>query len=249
MFCGRMKYLFVIVVSVWAVLLSSCIEGEEKIVIRKDGSTHLKMRYQVPGVIFSAKDGQELVEILDKELGHQEHLTLVTNQVTLERGVRIISIEIDTEPGADLNGLLESPNDEGEEEGKSSKMLHALIGDISTQVDGLSVGVVRNVNLQPLLDEYVGKNSATLLGDSQFSYTVCLPEPVLETNADEVSADGKVLKWRYRLSDTKKRPISMRLVAAIPIPWWVYTIGGVLVLLVIGGLVAWVKKIRKKSVA
>jgi len=244
-----MKYLFFALSAFVVVLLSSCIEGEEDIEIRKDGSAHLKMRYQVPGMIFSAKDGRELVEILDKELGNKEHLTLVTNRVDLERGQRIILIEIETDPEIELDGLFEEETSGNDEDSKSNKMLHALIGDLEAKVDGLSVGVIRDVDLQPLLDEYVGKNSASMLGDSQFSYTVHLPKAVLDSNADEILDDGKTLKWHYKLSETKKRPIEMCLVAPIPLPWWVFAVGGALILVVFGGVFWVLKKRLKKSVA
>ena len=243
-----MKVLCLALGAVFLMMLSSCIEGDEEIVIREDGSSHLKMRYQVPGMIFSAKDAKELVEILERELGHKDHLTLVKNRVDLVRGQRVIQIEIETEPGVEFEGGIggEASENQKDAESKSNKMLHALVGDILTQRNGLSVEVVRRVNLQPLLDEYVGKNSTSMLGDSQFRYTVHLPKAALESNADEISADGKTLKWCYNLRETDQKPISMRLVAPIPLPWWVYGVGGGVIVVVFSGVYWGVKKNRKK---
>jgi hypothetical protein len=232
--------------------LVSCIEGDEEITIREDGSAHLKMRYQVPGMIFSAKDSKELVGIIDRELGKKDHLKLLVNRVESRDGQRIVQIELETDPEFDLDGGLfkkEKSSGAVEEDGKSDKLLRALVGDLEAKVDGLSVGVVRKVNLDPLLQEYMGKNSGSMLGDSQFRYTVHLPEAAEQSNAHEVSDGGKTLKWVYWLRESKQKPIMMSVVAPIPLPWWIYGVGGgVLCFSVIGGYGV-VRKLRKKRVA
>ena len=51
-----MKYLIFALMAMMMLALNSCIDGEEEIVISADGSASMKVKYQVPGMIFSAED-------------------------------------------------------------------------------------------------------------------------------------------------------------------------------------------------
>ena len=249
-----MKYLFCFLLALLPMFLSSCkIDGEEEITVREDGSAHLTMRYEVPGMIFSDKAANDLVATLDKELGNQEDVRLITNRVDLEKGQRVIHIEFEVDAGADLDGLLDEPDASSDTGGggeqKSDKMLRAIVGELSAQIEGLSVGVTRKVNLEPLLDEYIGKQGASMLGDFEFRYTVHLPMAVEQSNAHQVLDGGKTLKWRYFLREMKQEPIVMAGTVPIPLPWWVYALVGLALCLVLS-LIFWgCKKFRQKSVA
>ena len=249
-----MKYLFCFLLALLPMFLSSCkIDGEEEITVREDGSAHLTMRYEVPGMIFSDKAANDLVATLDKELGNKEDVRLITNRVDLEKGQRVIHIEFEVDAGADLDGLLDEPDAssgaDGGGEQKSDKMLRAIVGELNAQIEGLSVGVTRKVNLEPLLDEYIGKRGASMLGDFEFRYTVHLPTAAEQSNAHQVLDGGKTLKWRYFLREMKQKPILMSATVPVPFPWWVYVLAGLVLCLVLS-LIFWgYQKFRQKSVA
>ncbi len=118
------------------------------------------------------------------------------------------------------------------------------MGTITVTLDGLKAGLTRDVDLGALLDENLGKNSASILGDSEFRYIVHLPEAAETSNAHTVENDGRTLKWAFKLSECRNKPISLNMVASIPLPWWVYAAGIVILLLLAWGIYALVRKLR-----
>jgi len=231
-------------------LLNSCIDGEEEVFVHADGSASMKVKYQVPGMIFSAEDADELVAIVGEEVGGNDALRLITNRVDTEKGVRIIRIEVETDSVMELDGMFDGISPQGGvEQSKSDKLWRCLLGNMDVNVEGLSVGITREVDLEPLLNQYLGKKSASLLGESEFRYAIHLPETVGQSNAHEVTAGGQTLKWRYKLSECKKKPIVMDLQVPISLPWWVKTGACGLVLLVLGGGYVFFQKRSKKRIA
>ena len=244
-----MKYLFFSLMALSMFVLNSCkIDGEEEITIRENGSAHLAMRYEVPAIFLSTEEADDLVAILDKSLGHKDHLKLITNRIDSVKGQRIIHLVFEADPEVDFDGLFDEKKEGagGDEKKKSNQLLRAIVGDINAKVDGLSVGVTRQVNLQPLLDKYIGKRSTSMLGDYEFRYTINLPKAVEQTNAHQVLDGGKTLKWTYLLREMKEKPMLMEVVAPIPLPWWVYAVAGIVGLLALA-LVYWGVRVLMKS--
>ena len=252
-----MKYLFFTLIAISTLLLNSCkIDGEEEITINEDGSAHLLMRYEVPAMFLSAEASDELVKSIDDGLGKKEHVELLDNRVELVKSQKIIHIEFKIDAEADLDELY-LKNEEGDEgaadKKKSDQLLESLVGDLDAKIQGLSVDMTRRVDLQPLLEKYMGKKSASMLSDYEFRYTIHLPEAAEQSNAHEVSDGGKTLKWTYLLREVKENPIVMDVTAPIPLPWWVYALVGAVVLVavfVLVGIGYWVsKRFRQKSIA
>ena len=123
-------------------------------------------------------------------------------------------------------------------------MLHAIVGSITVKMHGLSAALTREVDLGPLLDEHLGQNGASILGDSEFRYTVHLPEAAESTNAHELTNSGRTLKWFFKLSECKAKPIKLTMVAPVPLPWWLYALICLVLLLLVWG--AW-KLVALKS--
>ncbi|MGB2350211.1 MAG: hypothetical protein ACPH9O_01110 [Akkermansiaceae bacterium] len=202
-------------------VLASCIDGDEEIVIGADGSASVKAFYRVPSLLLSAEDAEDLRSSIETELGGSEGLRLLTNTVKKQNGKRVIALEFETEDLVALSScLIEHGPDY--EPGIGDKILHAIVGRISISLSGLSASLSREVDLKPLLDEYLGSRGASALGNSEFRYTIHLPYPVDSSNAHEVVDGGKTLKWSHRLTDHREVPIQMLMVTSIPIPWWVY---------------------------
>ena len=136
---------------------------------------------------------------------------------------------------------------EGGESSKSAQILDALLGELAFSREGMNAHVVREVDLAPLLDKYLGDRGPAMLGDSEFRYAVHFPQAVKSSNAHEVSNEGKTLKWRYRLSECKDKPMKLSMVTPIPLPWWVYVVLGLVALLIL--CVAWLvlKKLKTKA--
>jgi len=232
----QMKQAILTFLSFTLLLLSSCIDGDEEIFLNADGSARLKAVYTVPTLIFSDEDAAALTAIIAKEVGEEKKLNLITNKVEKVDGRQVITIEVETGDVVDLEELLDSADsDDGDDESKSEKLLDALVGEFVLKREGLSAGINRKVDLAPLLEKYLGKSGGAMLGDSEFRYTIHFPKAVERSNAHEVLNGGKTLKWKYKLSECKEKPIELDMVAPVPLPWWVYAgVGAVVLLLVFG---------------
>lgn len=243
-----MKWFLYGFLSILLVGLNSCIDGEEEVFLHADGSGKLKVKYQVPGMFFTQAEADELVEIIEKEVGGNENLELLTNRVDTENGKKIIRIEVAAASVVELENMLEDHGDEGDggsERSKTDKTLHTLMGDLKVKVSGLTAHVRRDVDLE----QYLGERGTSFLRDSEFRYLVHLPKAAGHSNAHEVLNDGKTLKWVYKLRECGKKPISMEMQAPIPLPRWLYALVGGLVLLVVGVIFAFLRKSGKKSIA
>jgi len=247
-----MKSLIFSLLAMSLMLLNSCIDGEEEVFINADGSGRIKVQYRVPGMIFSDAEAKELIAIIEKEAGEKENLEIVTNRVDSQKGQKVIQIEIKAASVLELEGMLDDHGGEGEDgekRSKTDKLLHALLGDMKVSISGLTATVKRDVDLESLLNEYLGQRGALLLGESEFRYSVHLPKAATESNAHELRNEGKTLQWTYKLRECQKTPILMSVKAPIPVPWWVYTLVAGTVLLLGWGIFAFLRKSGEKSIA
>lgn len=230
-------------------MLASCIDGEEDIFLEADGSARLKVKYDLPGMMLSNQESDALVALVEQKVAEEEMLELIENRVEQVNGRKVIRIEIAADKVTELKQLMDKGADEGEkaEASKTNQILDVLLGQAAVEVDGLDVRVQREVDLAPLLEQYLGSRGASLLGDSEFRYCVHLPEAALDSNAHETSAEGKTLRWKYKLKDCAREPIMMKMTAPIPVPWWVYM--ALIVLFLLGGAgLRWIfKKSTKKA--
>lgn len=221
-----MKLFCVVFLGLVSLLLCSCIEGEEEIFLNKDGSARVVATYRVPSMLLSAEDAQDLRASIEAEVGGVKNLKLLTNKVEKHNGDRVIMLEIETDDVSTLEGSL-SEHDPAVEMTKGDKILHAIVGRILVNREGLKVHLNREIHLSSLLDEYLGSSGASMLGDSAFRYTMYLPHAAESSNAHEVSNDGRTLTWSHQLADCRNTPINLSIVTHIPIPWWIYALLGV----------------------
>jgi len=235
-------------------MLTSCIDGEEEITIRDDGSAKLRAMYSLPSLILSDADASEFREQIENEVGKDEKVNLLTNTVEKVRGKQVITIELETADLRNLENLLSQKDDgngghsdEQKELSKSDLILNSLLGDLGYKRDGLAVAAQRRVNLAPLLDKYAGDRWHSVLGDSEFRYIIHFPKALQSSNAHELTNGGKTALWRYRLADCKDGPFEMDIVAAVPLPWWVFVGGGLLVLLILFVLWRLVSIVKRRS--
>ena len=220
---SAMKYLLNALLCAALLLLNSCIDGDEEIFLRADGGARVLAIYRVPTLLLSVQDAEDLRSSIEKEVGSAKNLKLLTNKVEKHQGNRVITFEIETDDVMALEGVL-AEHDPALQMSKGDKILHAIIGRMVVNIEGFSVKLIREVQLEPLLDEYLGSNGASMLGDSTFRYTVHLPDAAESSNAHEVFNEGRTLKWTHKLIDSSTSPIIMTLTAPIPIPWWVFVL-------------------------
>jgi len=234
-FLMSMRFLVWIILALALPMLNSCIDGEEEIFLGADRSARVKAVYRIPSVLLSAEDAQDLRESIQSEVGKEENLRLITNRVEKQNGKRVIILEIETDDVTSLDGTL-GQHDPSLKKSKGDKILHAIVGRIMINLDGLSADLTREVDLSPLLDEYLGSKSASMLGDSEFRYTVQIPEPAESSNAHQISNDGRTLKWTHKLIDCREKPIRLMMRTSIPIPWWAYAVVALLLAGIAGAI-------------
>ncbi|MGB2402215.1 MAG: hypothetical protein ACPIA7_02270 [Akkermansiaceae bacterium] len=238
-----MKFTLILILGLLSILLSSCIEGEEEIFLNADGSARVVATYRVPSMLLSAEDAQDLRMGIAEEVARVKNLKLITNKVEKHHGDRVIVIEIDTEDVASLEGAL-SEHDPALKKKKGDKVLHAIIGSIMVNTDGLKVHLNREIHLASLLDEYLGSSGGSILGESAFCYTVHLPMPVVSSNAHQMLNEGRTLVWSYKLADHWDKPICLSMTSRILIPWWAYALGGFMVIVLVWACFAIVARKR-----
>lgn len=243
-----MKQVLILFLALLPMLLSSCIEGDEEIFLNADGSARMKAVYSLPAIIFSDKDAAKLQAQITKEIGEEERVNLLTNKVERVNGKQVITIEVETADLLELEDLIDEESDSDDEKGsKSEQILDTLLGEFAFRREGLGAGVNRKVDLEPLLDKFVGERWPSMLGDSEFRYTIHFPEAVKVSNAHEVTNGGRTVKWRYKLSECREKPIELDMVASIPVPWWVYAGLAVVVILLILGVWKLISVIKKRA--
>ena len=245
---GWFSRFFAVVMVACALSLVSCIEGDEEVFLYADGSGRVVAEYRVPGVLISAEDGVSLQESIRAAVAASEDLELVSSEVVMEEGFRVISMEISSSDVRGLGALGGGEDNDGglgEEGDKSGDLLAAIIGEMKLGQRGLVLNLQRDVDLSAVLGRYFGEGALSQMGDSMFRYRLHLPSAARSSNAHAVSNGGKTLQWEYRLADSREVPMSMAVQMAMALPWWVYAIGGlvvvVLVVVLAGGVVAWRK--------
>lgn len=238
-----MKFVSIVFLSLVMLLLSSCIEGEEEIFLNADGSARVVAIYRVPTILLSAEDAEDLRSSIEVEVGAIPNLKLITNKIEKHNGDRVVLIEIVTEDVASLEGAL-SKHNPALKRSQGDEILHAIIGQIMVNMDGLMVGLKREIHLKPLLDEYLGASGGSILGESAFRYTVHLPKPAVSSNAHEVLDDGRTLVWSHKLVDCWNKPIHLSMTSRIPIPWWAYALGGLILMVLVWLCFAMVTRLR-----
>ena len=222
-----------------ALVLVSCIEGDEEIFVNADGSGKVKLVYKVPALLLDEQASVALTESVNQNVGGDKNLRLITNRVDQSDGQKLIVIEIEADDVMKLN-LPEADTCNGDYTESQSinildkiNILDAIIGKVGVKLQGLQTHIQRDVNLMPLLKERFGEGALSGLGAAEFKYALHLPVPAQSTNAHEVENNGKTLKWTYRLSEMKEKPIQLLVTSRVPIPWWIYAAGGAVILLII----------------
>lgn len=226
-----------------ALFFSSCLEGDEEYWINADGSGRLRMEYKVPAIAL-------------KELGnHQVFFDALQEIDALEEGIRIHELKAEAESGQ-IHFFFEADFDDvrdlfslGQKHAaifrshgiaKDDKA-KSVLGDFSLERMGLQFHLRREMNLAVLWPEMIKKNPA-ILGPATFNYTVHLPSAVDESNAHDISADKKTLKWHAKLKEHTVSPIVLEFRASLPYPKWL-----VVALVFIGGTFVFFLWKRRKN--
>lgn len=220
-------------------MLASCkIDGEEQIEIHADGAVTLRVNYQLPELGLSLAEGEALISYLKGLADRYEIITI--RETSCERAgnatVRLIA-EMHCSDALKLREIAEIEIELlKKEELLDPKLLakvKAVFGSSSIELDGLNIKFNRKIEFGNFINEELPNLNHELLGKYQFRYSITSPSPSAKNNATSTSNNGKTLNWVMPLKEYIDQPFSMQATLPIPIPWWVWLVAGLAILLII----------------
>lgn len=190
--------------------LFACIEGREEIWLQSDGSSRTEITFVTNASARRSiqKGMQPLVDAATELPGihitgpNYRSLNFTTIEVTT-------TLTIDSPQAAlRLQDRLLSPTGDATPLDPTTK---ALIGEIQTQRNGLDFTIQRAIltdTLLPLKNSTPAakKRNQALLNDAKLDYIIHLPVPPSQSNAHQVSNQGKTLSWTFPLIDHLDSP-------------------------------------------
>ncbi|MDB4353750.1 hypothetical protein N9Z02_00435 [Akkermansiaceae bacterium] len=224
--------------------LVSCIEGEEEIWLNWDASGKIRAHYEFPPAMRASFGDLSLIVKAIKDLDEREKGIEVQEIQFEQDGPKLIfHLEATFDNATELMEVSERNLDIiVNDTGMPPEQSEAMAGDITFEIEGFDAFFDREVNLSALFPEMVKRNPQ-LLGKSNFRYKINLPFPVESSNAHAVTNEGKSLEWIFLLKEHTQDPLSMSLKAKLSIPWWIWAIAGLLILIVAG--LIWRKFLRR----
>ena len=215
-----------------ALLLNSCVEGEEEVWIEPDGSGRLVARYSVPPIALrDLGNPDDFVAMLHKIDAREESIEISELSFVTKDGKAVLKLEASFTDARELLDLAARNADiiMGDE-GAPPEQVEQMAGSVNFKMDGFTPTFNRSVGLEGLIP----KSVKGLLGRSNFKYTMHLPAKVKETNAHEISNEGRTLSWTFLLKDHLDSPMEMAFTTALPIPWWAWLALAIFVFIIAG---------------
>lgn len=229
------QFILPLLVLLPALILTSCLEGEEEIWINADASGRLVAHYDVPArVLTELGDPEDFIRALRLVDEGEDGIEISELQFTQSGGRAVFHLEATFQDARELLSISER-NEELfiEETNSDPENLDGIAGDINFDLKWLTPTFHRTVSPADIFPEIV-KKRPKMLGPATFKYTIHLPAAIKESNAHVVSDDGKTVSWAFRLSEHFDQPMEMSFTTELPIPWWAWVI-----LALLGGLLVW----------
>lgn len=199
---------------------ASCIDGDERITLRRDGSGHASLTYQLPTAAVAAHGGRErLRQALAGWLGDDDGLQLEALELTEHADRTRVHAELSF-PSAPALVHLVSP--------ERLKRLPAparhLAGTFDVRRRGRRVELTRTVRPREALGGSLLPVPRSRLAGHRLLYQVTLPAPAAAHNATAARDGGRTLVWEHPLDRACDAPPVIRLAADMPLPrrLWVW---------------------------
>lgn len=213
-------------------LLASCIDGDKEIWLERDGSGRLEATSKMPPRLMESFGSapvlqKQLEDAIAKEPGLQiEHLDnhLENGRVVFEFTASFDDVRtLAAFPKKHLRNPA-TPDTPGSEE--------ALFGTMNLEINGLTLEFNRTVNLAPVFPDNIRQNPG-FLGESAFRYVVHLPAQATKHNATDTNNNGRTLRWNFLLRKHASSPMILTMKAPLPVPWWIWLSGALVIALVV----------------
>lgn len=223
-------------------LLPSCIDGNEQIRINADGSGTCTATYFVPVAAIAASGGVEKMRLQVEEwAAGEDGLTLDALEIA-EEGDRLhIHAALSFKNAL---ALIDASSPDSME--KLPRAAHALAGTLDFRMRGRQVDLTRTVQPRQALGAALLLSGPADLAEHRLVYQISLPVTPDSHNATRTADGGRTLVWDFPLDEAVENPPVMRLVATVPIPWWLWLAAGLALLLLILGIIAIIRRLRRK---
>ena len=215
--------------ALFALLLASCIEGEEEIWLERDGSGHMEATYRMPTVVIQKLGGpEEFVRSLTEAAARDPHVAITEASHEARSGVVTLRFSANFD---DLRKLATFPQRQFRDPDRPDVPVReeVLFGQTEIDVSWRGISYQRTIDLSSLLQSNpMARNFVRvpgLLRDSSFHYILNLPASATETNATTSSGDGQRLEWHFLLKDHVSSPMHLKARGKIPLPGILWFLG------------------------
>jgi hypothetical protein len=200
-----------------ALLLVSCLEGEEEVWLERDGSGRLEATYKMPPLVFSRFGTPDtLVKTLKDAAARDPHVNFSHVAHRTDKGQAILELVGTFDDLRELASFPQRQLRDPKEPDKPVK-LEALFGDIHLDLSAGRFSFQRSVDLSSILPNTI-KKAPGILDQSAFHYTLHLPAAVSDTNATTRSEEHQKLEWRFLLKEYVDKPMKLTAEGRIPRP-------------------------------
>jgi hypothetical protein len=230
------------VLALACLLLPCCIDGNEQIRINANGSGTCTATYLVPVAAIAASGGEDKMrsQVEDWAAG-QDGLTLDTLEIVEEDDRLRVHAAISF---SNALALVDASSPESME--KLPRAARALAGTLDFRMRGRQVDLTRTVQPRQALGAALLLAGPADLDEHRLVYQISLPIAPDSHNATRTADDGRTLVWDFPLGEAVENPPAMRLVATVPIPWWLWLAAGLALLLLLLGILALIRRLRRK---
>jgi hypothetical protein len=234
------------------VLLTGCkIDGEEEITILSDGSGDIRVHFILPYKAFSKKEATEVHSLLEQIAARHPGVAILENDsCPYGNYCQALKLHISFESALDLERIVlsekaffENQASPSESNEGSLDMLCALLGDIDAGINLGGIDYHRELDLSPL---FKGKiKDGAILGDAEFRYILNTPMAPDSHNADTIDSSSGRLVWTIPLKHYFDKPFTLAASYAGSTFYFIWGIGILLVIAVLGWLYFRFKRRRK----
>jgi hypothetical protein len=213
-----------------ALILTSCVEGEEEVWINPDASGRFMAHYEIPSIALSQMSNPDDMIRALRMIDEKEEGIEITKLSFEKKGSKaILHLKATFKDVRKLLEISDRNEDFFAKEAKADpEQMDAIAGVINFGLDGLTPTFTRSVSLDGLFPAMISERPK-MLGPSNFKYTIHLPAEVKTHNAHSVSEDGRTVSWTFLLKDHFEQPMEMAFTTALPIPWWAWLALAILV--------------------
>jgi hypothetical protein len=215
-------------------LVVSCIDCKEELWINADGSGAAEATYDLPTSAVKLGGGEAKIRdsiatlLAENPSLHSEILDITTTgdrtqihlRLTFESAVKLVE--------------LSKP--------ESTKSIPAtaqqLAGTFDFQLKGREFELCRTIEANKAFAGGLFMPRKEIQG-RKLLYILHLPQPPVESNATRTADNGSTLIWDFTLEEALKKPLTTRVRAQIPIPWWAYAAVAAILLTILALLIRW----------